>query len=117
MELDKFTVYCITGFTGLVTLSVLYLIISESVRYKAVVERVKPFWRSIVKRTGYILLGFFFIGLGVDFLLNPVHYSARAQYDLRGWTKYLAALVCFLPGVYSVIVGLTPVEKAEGKTQ
>lgn len=114
MELDKFSEYCIAGFTALVTLSVLYLIISESVTYKAVVKRGKPLLRSIVKRTGYILLGFIFIGIGVDFLLNSVHYSARAQYDLRGWTKYFAALVCFLPGVYSVIVGLTPVEKTEG---
>jgi hypothetical protein len=117
MEFDEFTVYCILGFIGFVSLSVLYLTISQFATYKTVSNYIKPLVRSVLRRVGYIFFGLALIGLGIDFLWNPVHYSARAQYDLRGWTKYLAAFVCFIPGVYSAIVGLTPLEKTEEKTK
>lgn len=70
------------------------------------IEAIKSL--RITRRVLFILGGLFLIMMGVDFLENPVRFGTRAQYDLRGWLKYVAAAACFYPGAYAVIVGLTP---------
>ncbi len=52
---------------------------------------------------GNFLFGVLLVGLGIDFLMNPVSYTSRAQYDLRGWLKWAAALSAIFPGVYLII--------------
>lgn len=106
MTLDPTTRYCILGFLTLVVGSILYLMVSASKAYQSLSKAIKSL--RITRRVLFILGGLFLIMMGVDFLENPVRFGTRAQYDLRGWLKYVAAAACFYPGAYAVIVGLTP---------
>ena len=52
---------------------------------------------------GNLLFGLLLIFIGISFLLNPVSYTYRAQYDLRGWLKWVASFFALVPGVYLLL--------------
>lgn len=44
--------------------------------------------------------------MAIGFIVDPVHYSYKYSYDLRGWTKYIAAFFAAFVGVLSIKASL-----------
>jgi len=54
----------------------------------------------------YLLGGMFFILHGSMILMNPVMYSGKFQYDLRGWPKWFVFVLCVMTGLYFIAKSL-----------
>jgi hypothetical protein len=92
MHLEPLTIYIIVGFVLVITVAIAWSAISKS-------------FEKLAKKLsiGNFLFGIILVGLGIDFLINPVSYTYRAQYDLRGWLKWVAAFCAIFPGVFLIL--------------
>ena len=64
---------------------------------------------EIIKRKHprqYLLGGIFFILHGSVILMNPVMYTWKIQYDLRGWPKWFVFFLCVITGLYFIAKSL-----------
>lgn len=96
---DKTTEYFFIGLVIFVVLFVIYCCISSTMK------QFSGKWNL-----GNFFFGLLLIFIGIDFLLNPVSYTYRAQYDLRGWLKWVASFFALTPGVYLLLNSKRPYE-------
>lgn len=78
----------------------LYGVFYYSIRELVVKYLINPAKKvSFGKRFGNFCFGLLLISIGSIYFLDPVSYTGRAQYDLRGCLKWVAGMAGIFPGI------------------